>query len=468
MRIRNPHRGIRASFDSMLRDISKLERTLRKKPQPLSSASHIEKVQPIRLGSGFADKAATGQVQISASPTAGVGQERTFHFYGASTTALYFDLPHNIIIQSLYSILINFLRRRSCELAGVMEQPGAAGMDEAAQVPATLRKVMKHQINRRSFLKWSAGAGGALAASGVLQNGLVSTAKAFTAGAEGNTTSSYAPPDMVVTTDWLAEHMGDSGIRIVEVSSMGESTYPEGHIPGAIYWPWKESLWDQYTREFVLPPDFAALMSRSGVTPDTTVIFYSDRCQFGTYALWTCLLRGHINVKIVDGSRTRWVEDGRPMTTAVPEIKPTDYPVQPTNEARRISRNGVLAGMGNPDRVILDGRTPEEYDGLRVKPFPGFDHGAVRKGHIPGAKHLFYRELINEDETWKPVDEIRKAFEARGATPDKDIVSYCRTGHRASFLWFTAYFLLGYPRVRVYDGSWLEWGNMVGMPIEKA
>ena len=278
--------------------------------------------------------------------------------------------------------------------------------------------------------------------------------------------SSFAHPEMVVTTEWLAEHLDDPDVRIIEVSSLGEPTYPDGHIPGAFYWPWKESLWDRATREFVLPPDFAALMSRSGVTPDTTVVFYSDRCQFGTYALWTCLLRGHTNLKVVDGSRARWVQDGRPMTTDLPEIMTTDYPIQAPNETWRISRYGVLAGLNDPNRVILDGRTPEEYNGLRVKPEPGFDHGAERKGHIPGAKHLFYRELINEDETWKPVDEIRKVYESRGATPDKDIVSYCRLSHRATFLWFTAYFILGYPRVRSYDGSWTEWGSMVGMPVE--
>jgi len=325
---------------------------------------------------------------------------------------------------------------------------------------------MQHQLDRRSFLKWSAGAGGALAVSGVLRNAWASTAGALAIGEEGDAASPCAHPDMVVTTAWLAEHLDHPGIRIVEVEAMGEPTYAKGHIPGAVYWPWRESLWDHHAREFVLPPGFAALLSRSGVTPDTTLVFYSDRCQFATYALWTCLLRGHTKVKVVDGSRTRWVRDGRPMTTAIPGIVPTHYPVQPPNETWRIGRDGVLAGLGNPDRVLLDGRTPEEYDGLRVKPEPGFDHGAVRKGHIPGAKHLFYRELINEDETWKPLAEIRQVFEARGATPDKDIVSYCRTGHRASFLWFTARFLLGYPRIRSYDGSWLEWGNMVGMPIE--
>ena len=132
----------------------------------------------------------------------------------------------------------------------------------------------------------------------------------------------------------------------------------------------------------------------------------------------------------------------------------------------RINRDGVLAGLGSPDRVLLDGRSAEEYRGERVKPLPGFDHGAERKGHIPTAKHIFYKELLNDDETFKPYDELREAFEARGATSDKDIVSYCRLSHRATMLWFIAKYLLGYPRVRSYDGSWTEWGSMVGMPVE--
>ncbi len=278
--------------------------------------------------------------------------------------------------------------------------------------------------------------------------------------------SGYVHPEMMVTTEWLVDNLDDPTIRIVELSSLGPPTYGQGHIPGAVHWPWKESLWDRAWREFVLPPDFAQLMSRSGVTPDTTLIFYSDRCQFATYALWTCILRGHTRVKILDGSRTRWISQGYPITTDLPVISPTTYPLRPPDESARINRDGVLAGLGNPDRVLLDGRTPEEYYGERVKPAPGFDHGAERKGHIPGARHLFYRELLNEDESFKPAGELRQAFEARGATPDRDIVCYCRLSHRATLLWFTARFLLGYPRVRSYDGSWTEWGSMVGMPVE--
>jgi len=278
--------------------------------------------------------------------------------------------------------------------------------------------------------------------------------------------TSYAHPEMLVRSEWVLENLDNLDIRIVEVSALGDPTYHAGHIPNAIYWRWKEALWDRAAREFVSPPDFAELMQRSGITPETTIIFYSDRIQFATYALWTCILRGHTKVKILDGSRNHWVKMGYPMTTDVPTISATDYPIRAPNETGRISRDGVLAGLGNPNRVLLDGRTPEEYHGERVKPAPSFDHGAERKGRIPGAKHLFYRELLYNDETFKSADELRQTFEARGATPDKDIVAYCRLSHRASLLWFVGYFLLGYPRIRSYDGSWTEWGSMVGMPVE--
>ena len=277
--------------------------------------------------------------------------------------------------------------------------------------------------------------------------------------------SSYANPEMLVSTEWLADHLEDPAIRIIEIGAF-DPTYDDGHIPGALHWLWKEALWDRARREFVLPPAFATLLSGAGVTPETTLIFYSDRPQFATYALWTCILRGHTRVKVLNGSRTRWVRDGRPFTTDQPDYSPTNYPIRTPNETGRISRDGMLAGLYDPDRVLLDGRSIEEYRGERVKPPPSFDHGAERKGRIPGARHLPAQSLLKDDNTFRPADELRQAYEARGATPDKDIVSYCRLSHRASLIWFTARYLLGYPRIRSYDGSWTEWGSMVGMPIE--
>ena len=273
-------------------------------------------------------------------------------------------------------------------------------------------------------------------------------------------------PEMLATVEWLMAHLDDPQVRIVEIEAMEKSPYDEGHIPGALLWPWQTTLWDRAWREFISPPDFAQLMSRTGVTPQTTLVFYSVDIQFATYALWTCVLRGHNRVKLLNGGRKAWEQEARPLTTEVPQVTVTDYPIQVPNESGRISRDGVLAGLSDPDRVLLDVRSPEEYRGERVMPPPKFDHGAQRKGRIPGAKHLFFRELLNEDDTFKPTDDLRQEFEARGATPDKDIVLYCRLSHRATLVWFVARYLLGYPRVRSYDGSWTEWGSMVGMPIE--
>ncbi|MCB0153302.1 MAG: sulfurtransferase, partial [Anaerolineae bacterium] len=232
--------------------------------------------------------------------------------------------------------------------------------------------------------------------------------------------SVYAHPELLVSTEWLADHLADPAVRLIEIGAF-EPTYDAGHIPGASHWPWKSSLWDRARREFVLPPDFAALLGRAGVTPETTLIFYSDRPQFATYALWSCVLRGHTQVKILNGSRTRWLREGRPLTTERPVVTPTNYPLRPPDETGRISRGGVLAGLTDPDRVLLDGRSLEEYRGERVKPAPGFDHGAERKGRIPGARHLPAQSLLNEDHTFKSADALRQAFEARGATPDKDV-----------------------------------------------
>jgi thiosulfate/3-mercaptopyruvate sulfurtransferase len=260
----------------------------------------------------------------------------------------------------------------------------------------------------------------------------------------------------------------DPAIRIVEVSDMkAPELYFEGHIPGAVYWPWKESLWDATQREFVSPEAFSKLMEKSGITHDTTIIFYSNSAQFGSYAYWVCTMRGHAKCKLLEGNRSLWIQEKRPLVKDIPKITPAKYPVRATDESSRIGREGVLAGLNNPDRVLLDLRSTEEYVGERVSPkqFP-IDYGAERKGHIPGAKNLFYADLLNEFETFKPVEKMRELLLQKGATPDKEIVFYCRLSHRASLGWFIARYLLGYSRVKVYDGSWTEWGSIVGLPIE--
>lgn len=273
--------------------------------------------------------------------------------------------------------------------------------------------------------------------------------------------------EKLVSSRFLAENLDNPLIRIIEVSDMkNPDAYFEGHIPGAVHWPWKESLWHPTMREFVSPNDFSNLMEKSGVTHDTTVVFYSNSCQFAHYAFWVCTMRGHCKVKILHGNRTLWVKEKKPMVKDIPQLNAASYPIRPTDESSRIGRNEILADLGNPDLVLLDVRTPEEFMGERVSPkWIEFDYGAERKGHIPGAKHLYYIELLNEDETFKPEEQIRESFYRRGATPDKEIVFYCRLGHRASMMWFIARYILGYKRVKAYDGSWTEWGSIVGFPI---
>ncbi len=276
--------------------------------------------------------------------------------------------------------------------------------------------------------------------------------------------------EKLVPTTWLEENLNNPSIRIVEVSDMRDpKVYFEGHIPGAIYWPWQESLWHPTDREFVSPEDLSKLMGKSGIRDDTTIIFYSNSPQFSTYAFWICTMRGHSSAKILNGGRPLWASENRPITEVIPGIEPVSYPAREIDEKSKIGRREVLAGLDNPHRVLLDLRAREEYVGERVSPkikaFEEVDFGAYRKGHIPGAKHLYYGEFFNEDGTYKTLEELQESFDSRGATRDREIVTYCRLSHRASMGWFVAVYLLGYTNVKVYDGSWTEWGNIVGYPI---
>jgi thiosulfate/3-mercaptopyruvate sulfurtransferase len=273
--------------------------------------------------------------------------------------------------------------------------------------------------------------------------------------------------NILVNPAWIAENLDDRSIRIVEVSDMkNPDLYFSGHIPKAVFWPWMESLWHRTSRDFIPPEGFAALMEKSGITQDTTIVLYSNQFQYACYAFRVCMMRGHSKVKILNGKRDVWIKENRSLTREVPHISPTSYPVRPSDENSRIRWEEIVKGLDRSDRVIVDLRSSEEFRGERVSP-PWFehDHGAVRKGHIPGAKHLFFAALLNEDETLKPLDSIREAFFKIGAIPEKDIITYCRLGHRGSMGWLILKYLLGYPRVRVYDGSWTEWGSMVGVPI---
>lgn len=247
-----------------------------------------------------------------------------------------------------------------------------------------------------------------------------------------------------------------------------DAAYRVGHVPGAVWWYWKTTLWHDTDREFPTPQVMSRRLGDIGVTPETTVVLYGDPVQYGAYAFWVLSMCGHPDIRLLDGAKTRWCAEGRPLATETPRVTPVEYRPRPGDTASRVGRDDVRAGLGRPGRLLLDARSPEEYHGERVMPPPFFDHGAERTGRIPGAVHLYYRDLLNEDDTFKNPDELERVLRARGAARDRgEIVVYCRLSHRATLVWVAMHHLLGYENVRVYDGSWTEWGSIVGFPVEK-
>lgn len=279
----------------------------------------------------------------------------------------------------------------------------------------------------------------------------------------------YANPNVLVSTDWVAEHLNDPTVRIVE-SNEDPLLYPSGHIPGAVQVDWTTDLNDQVRRDYIHKAGFEALMSRIGVTNDTTVVFYGDKNNWwATYAFWVFQLFGHTNAKIMDGGRLKWEKEGRELTREVPKYAGTQYTAQERDDTRiRAFRAEVLEHIeaGNP---LVDVRSPGEFSGelLHMPNYP--QEGALRGGHIPGARNIPWSRAANPDDgTFKSAEELRDIYEhEQGLTPGQDIVAYCRIGERSSHSWFVLTYLLGYPQVRNYDGSWTEWGNAVAVPIEK-
>lgn len=279
----------------------------------------------------------------------------------------------------------------------------------------------------------------------------------------------YAQPSVLVSTGWVAEHLNDANIRIVE-SNEDPLLYPSGHIPGAVQVDWTRDLNDPLRRDYLDRTSFEALMSRSGIGQDTTVIFYGDKNNWwATYAFWVFQLFGHANARIMDGGRAKWEKEGRPLTREMPHHAATEYHAPERDDIHiRAFREEVLAHV-EAHGPLVDVRSPGEYSGekLHMPDYP--QEGALRGGHIPGAKSVPWARAVNpEDGTFKPASELRAIYEdEQGLSPDQDIIAYCRIGERSSHSWFALTYLLGYPRVRNYDGSWTEWGNLVGVPIEK-
>jgi thiosulfate/3-mercaptopyruvate sulfurtransferase len=284
----------------------------------------------------------------------------------------------------------------------------------------------------------------------------------------------YANPDILVSTQWVEDHLDDPGIRLVE-SDEDILLYEQGHIPGAVKLDWVADLNDQVRRDYISREDFERLCRERGISNDTTVVFYGDKNNWwATYALWVFHLFGHRNTKIMNGGRQLWVAENRPMTREVPSYPQTDYTAQERNDSEiRAFRDEVMALLDRSSNSLKEGyalvdvRSNPEYTGemLHMVNYP--QEGAQRGGHIPGAQNVPWATAVREDGTFKSPEELRNIYEPKGVTSDKDVVAYCRIGERSSHTWFVLKHLLGYPNVRNYDGSWTEWGNLVGAPIEK-
>ena len=273
----------------------------------------------------------------------------------------------------------------------------------------------------------------------------------------------------LVSPSWLLERLDDPAITVLEISSDPEAkAYLKGHVPGAIFSFWKDLLWHETDREFVSSSELSSRLGEIGVSTDSTLVICGDPVQYGTYALWVMTMAGVKDVRILDGSRTRWINDGNPLETEGLSREPIDNGSLDPSIATRIGRDEVLQKINNPDTVLLDVRSPEEYRGERVSPPGGFDHGAERKGRIPGAVHLFFRELLNDDDTFISKEKLERKFSEVGVkkSSEKDIVSYCRLSHRATLSWFAMSEILGIEKAQIYDGAWTEWGSIVGFPIE--
>ena len=277
----------------------------------------------------------------------------------------------------------------------------------------------------------------------------------------------YVHPEVLVDADWVQAHLHDPKVRLIEVD-VDTTAYDQGHIPGAVAYNWQKELQDQVVRAPLSKEHLEELLGRAGVSNDTTIVLYGDNNNwFAAWALWIFKYYGHQDVRLLDGGRVKWLADKREITTDVPSYPATTYHAGTPDTGIRALRDQVLSWLGRANIALVDVRSPGEYSGELLAPANLPQEGAQRGGHIPGAANIPWSQAVQADGTFKPADELRSLYGSNGVTPDKEVVAYCRIGERSSHTWFVLQYLLGYPQVRNYDGSWTEWGSLIGVPIEK-
>jgi thiosulfate/3-mercaptopyruvate sulfurtransferase len=276
----------------------------------------------------------------------------------------------------------------------------------------------------------------------------------------------YAHPEVLVSTEWVAAHIKDPAVRIAEVD-VDTKAYDEGHVPGAIGWAWNTQLCDTLRRDILSKEQFEALMSDSGVSPATTLVIYGDNNNwFAAWALWQAKIYGHQDVRLMNGGRKKWLAEGRDLSKDAPRVARTAYQAKPADLSLRAFLPQVQAASANRTAALVDVRSPQEFTGEILAP-PGLPETCQRGGHMPGARNVPWGKAANDDGTFKSADELRALYGAEGVDGSKPVIAYCRIGERSSHTWFVLKYLLGFDKVTNYDGSWTEWGNLVGAPVER-